>query len=138
MSWGADFTGLNILSQLAADLHSKTQRLVEQVGLEVADEARRQILEGSPSGRIYSRDGSTWQASAPGEAPASPTGELVESISVDESGLSGLEVDVVAGGPAAFLELGTVNMAARPFLIPAVQVVEERIPDIAGGIFEPN
>lgn len=90
----------------------------------VEREAKQSILDGNKSGRIYRRRTVTHRASAPGEAPASDTGRLVNSIS---SGLntSGSESFVVAGRGATkyavMLEFGTRLMAARPFMHPALE-----------------
>ena len=45
----------------------------------VLDEASSMVMDGQKSGRIYRRRGAEHQASAPGEAPASDTGRLVQS-----------------------------------------------------------
>jgi ubiquitin len=46
----------------------------------VEKEAKQSILSGEKSGRIYQRRSVTHRASAPGQAPASDTGRLVNSI----------------------------------------------------------
>lgn len=75
------------------------------------------VLITSPpkSGRIYRRRGVSHQASAPGEAPASDTGQLVNSrrIEIDAAALRGRLI--FASRKAIYLERGTRNMAARPF-----------------------
>lgn len=90
----------------------------------VEGQAKRSILSGEKSGRVYKRRSVTHQASAAGEAPASDTGRLVNSIN------SYLQRDkktalVVAGRGtvryAALLEFGTRLMAARPFMFPALE-----------------
>ncbi len=78
------------------------------------------ILDGmsdAKSGRLYG----SHQASAPGESPAVDTGTLIGSIAVDaEVGRTWAEVS--AGTEyAAHLEYGTVQMEARPFMVPAVE-----------------
>lgn len=73
------------------------------------------ITTGEKTGRIYRRRGVEHQASAPGEAPASDSGRLVQSREV--------KVDVEGGRAtlsfhteyAWWLEIGTEKMEARPF-----------------------
>jgi HK97 gp10 family phage protein len=90
----------------------------------VEAQAKRSILSGEKSGRTYKRRSVTHQASAPGEAPASDTGRLVNSINsyLDKGKSTAL---VIAGRGtvkyAAFLEFGTRLMAARPFMFPALE-----------------
>ncbi|WP_152051825.1 HK97-gp10 family putative phage morphogenesis protein [Tautonia marina] len=88
----------------------------------VEAEAKRSITAGGKTGRVYRRRTVTHQASAPGEAPASDTGRLVNSINSSVEGLDGV---VVAGGGlvkyARMLEFGTARMAARPFMFPALE-----------------
>ena len=78
------------------------------------NESVRMVLQGPKSGRLYGRH----QASAPGQAPATDTGRLVNSIRVDHTPGS-LTASVVCG--AAYgrsLEFGTRRIAPRPFLRP--------------------
>ena len=75
------------------------------------------------SGDIYIINGIKHQASAPGEAPGSITGELLESTRYE---LSGDELIFGAGDDdktdyAKFLELGTKNMEDRPFIFKSVE-----------------
>lgn len=78
-------------------------------------------MEGSKSGRVYGRH----RASAPGEAPAIDTGILHGSMFTREIGpttyLVGTNVEY-----APHLEMGTVNIRPRSFLLPAVE--DERVP----------
>ncbi len=90
----------------------------------VERQAKQSIVSGEKSGRTYKRRSVTHQASAPGEAPASNTGRLVNSINsylVKEKNTA----LVVAGRGtvkyAALLEFGTRLMAARPFMFPALE-----------------
>jgi hypothetical protein len=65
------------------------------------------------------------QASAPGEYPAIDTGALVNSIGVEMTGpLRGI---IYEGQEyAVHLEYGTVYMAPRPHMVPAVESVRQR------------
>lgn len=98
----------------------------------IANDAKRSIARGSKTGRIYRRHGIEHQASAPGEPPATDTGMLIASIVADAV----LEGDEIAGFVdaraeyAVHLEYGTRKMAARPFLIPAVELNRARVGEL--------
>ncbi len=89
----------------------------------VAAEAKKSIMDGNKSGRVYKRRSVTHKASAPGEAPASDTGRLVNSINA--YALKDGEAIAVAGRGtvkyAAMLEFGTSKIAPRPFMFPALE-----------------
>jgi HK97 gp10 family phage protein len=91
----------------------------------VEAEAKRSITEGGKTGRVYQKYNPrrTHTASAPGEAPASDTGRLVNSITAYPAHEG--ESTVVAGRGtveyAAMLEHGTRHIAARPFMFPALE-----------------
>jgi len=105
----------------------------------VANDAKKAVARGPKSGRTYTKrfktnrqtgrifpteDRVPHQASAPGEAPATDTGKLVSSIVGDAKGLRAyIEA---RSAYAVHLEFGTRNMAARPFLNPAVERNRER------------
>jgi len=60
------------------------------------------------------------RASAPGEAPATDTGELVRGLRVMPSNEHTLSAFVASTAPYSWwLEFGTSQMAARPFMHPA-------------------
>jgi HK97 gp10 family phage protein len=108
-----------LLAKIAAEEVSKALYVS---GKHVEKEAKQSILEGNKSGRTYKRGNVVHRASAPGEAPASDTGRLVNSINTE---VSGLEATVKAGGGivtyAKHLEHGTRHIAARPFMFPALE-----------------
>lgn len=98
------------------------------------------ILQGS-----YREYGKGHYSSAPGEPPAIDTGTLRASIIHDVSrsskevtGRVGVDEDYVAAHAGAgtdvryglYLELGTANMAARPFLRPALIRCQRVVEDI--------
>jgi HK97 gp10 family phage protein len=98
--------------------------------------AKDSIRSGSKTGRIYTRRTVSHRASAPGEAPASNTGRLINSISSYVNRLSGVTEGLVVAGRgvvkyARMLEFGTAKMAARPFMVPAFERnkrwIEERL-----------
>lgn len=95
-------------------------------------DAVESIQRGSKTGRTYTRGNVTHQASAPGEAPASDTGNLARRIDIEFSG-DKLRADIGVHNLlftpyARRLELGDVigpvapgagRIAARPYMRPA-------------------
>jgi HK97 gp10 family phage protein len=96
----------------------------------IREESISLILDTPKTGRLYSRRGHVHQASAPGEAPASDTGDLVGSITTayDHAQLRGRVL--ARSQHANYLEFGTQNMAPRPFLRPALS---NKLPEIHDG-----
>jgi HK97 gp10 family phage protein len=88
--------------RLALLLAQSTRRAGEDVSRAIRDE-----LAASRNGRV----------SREGDMPDDRRRQLADSISVD---LAGEAIEVVVSAPfAAYLELGTAKMAARPFVGPA-------------------
>ncbi len=114
----------NALPAVQKNIESELTKAVFASAKHVEAEAKRSITAGGKTGRIYKRRSVTHQASAPGEAPASDTGRLVNSINSYLNG-SKLESFVVAGRGivkyATSLEFGTRKMSARPFMFPALE-----------------
>ena len=96
---------------------------VRVAGNETRNEAIASILQNSRSGPESTRYNPkrTIRVSAPGDAPAGDTGFLANNIHLVLDGDSmGADVESRADYSAA-LEFGTRNMAARPFLQPALE-----------------
>jgi HK97 gp10 family phage protein len=110
----------------------------------IANDAKLSVARGAKSGRIYThyfRTGSNGgvfpverrsvphQASAPGEAPATDTGRLLNSISSDAAIEGNRLVAFVRAATvyARYLEYGTRKIAPRPFLVPAVERNRTRV-----------
>jgi HK97 gp10 family phage protein len=95
----------------------------------VLEEGTSLILDGPKTGRIYRRGGVSHQASAPGEAPASDSGRLVQSgrTEFDQNDLSGTAQWSTAYAEA--LEHGNENMEPRPFARPALANRKDEIAD---------
>jgi hypothetical protein len=90
-----------------------------------------ETLSGNRTGRTYRVPGSirTYTASAPGEPPAQRLGELRQSVSTEVK-VSKDEVKGRVGTGKDYglmLELGTKNMAARPWLLPSFQRSEDEL-----------
>jgi HK97 gp10 family phage protein len=120
--------GLDRLDKASKAVAAEIGKQIE-IGLyasakKVEGDAKRSIMQGSKSGRLYQRRTVTHRASAPGEAPANDTGRLVNSIN---SYLVKAEkyATVTAGRGLAMyaraLEFGTAKMAARPFFFAAAE-----------------
>lgn len=85
-------------------------------GLSIVEQRAIYLITHPPkTGRIYKRRGVEHQASAPGEAPASDTGTLLNTrrIELNEPDVSGKLIFSAAHAP--HLEHGTINMRPRPF-----------------------
>lgn len=111
------------LSQVVSGLHRQVSRVVEETAIGIETHMKENIQE-EKHGRAYSRGGVVHIASAPGEAPATDTGFLVNSISHEMTG----ETSAVIGAAAEYaphLEFGTVHIAARPFMGPAFEAAKE-------------
>ena len=103
------------------------RQVIERAALMIDREAKILIDRGSKSGRVYGRH----QASAPGEAPATDTGRLIQSIQwqISNHGFTAEVGSTVFYAP--LLEEGTDSMAARPWLRPAYEPhVDEIIEDM--------
>ena len=93
---------------------------------EAANEVRNTVLttlSGNRSGRTYYVPGTrkSYTASSPGQAPATVTSELRQSVkaSTEGNGRSVVGKVKATAKHALPLEFGTKNMAARPFMKPS-------------------
>jgi len=115
------------------DAYSKRLQTAVRGGLTatanlVRNTAIRSLQEGGKGGQTYRRGRSTagaarkrvHVASAPGEAPASDTGRLVNAIEVRPARRRPRAAVVANTSYAAFLERGTRHIEPRPFLNPAL------------------
>jgi hypothetical protein len=107
MNWNGDA----ILARIQAGAN---RGVAAWIGL-VEQRAVQLITTGPRSGRTYRRRGVTHQASAPGEPPASDSGNLVNARRIDlitERYAARLTFTSVY---APHLQFGTRKMAPRPF-----------------------
>ncbi|AWM37020.1 hypothetical protein GobsT_50790 [Gemmata obscuriglobus] len=114
----------NATSEMQKAVAAEVNKALFASAKKVEGDAKKSITAGGKTGRVYTRRSVTHQASAPGEAPASDTGRLVNSIN-SALNASELESTVTAGEGAvkyaAMLEFGTRHVAARPFMFPALE-----------------
>lgn len=98
-------------------LLSSAEGITEEAANKMAKEMKKSILSGAKSGRQYYINGARHTSSAPGQAPANVTGDLVRSIEVSKS--NNKATVSISKDYAVFLEFGTSKMRPRPFILPA-------------------
>ena len=110
------------LKNLEKDLEPDFQEVVKGGAQKIREEAIKSIQSGAKSGIVYEKYNPrrTHRASAPGQAPASDTGNLVSKIIVSLKDKDHTEVQSNAHY-SAYLEYGTSKMEPRPFLLPAFE-----------------
>ena len=113
---------LSQLNRLQKDMEVPFQEIVKGGGQLIRGEAIKSIQTGSKSGVMYQmyNPRREHRASAPGEAPASDTGNLVSKIIVNQISQDITSVESNANY-SAYLEYGTSKMEARPFMFPAFE-----------------
>lgn len=133
MDFSVDIKGLDKLQQssraISQALADELNKAVYASAQQIRTEAIKSIQDGQKSGKWYKRRTVLHQSSAPGEAPASDTGRLVNSITA-YAGADGEAFTVAGRGAAlyaALLEFGTSRMGARPFMLPALEKSKEWI-----------
>lgn len=119
--------------EVQAEIMKELQKGLLASALKVERDAKEAIRKGPKTGRVYKRRTVTHRASAPGEAPASDTGRLINSITSYVNKIAGLSAFVVAGRGvvkyARMLEYGTTKMSPRPFMQPSFMKNKEWIAD---------
>jgi len=121
-----------VIEAAGDDIRKAAGDAVMKTALDVDRDIKKRIQSGPKSGRVYSRSRGlnrrTHQASAPGQAPATDTGALVQSVTFRRVDL--LTSVVFPQGPGAAyarrLEFGGsdrrgVYIAPRPAWRPAVE-----------------
>ena len=124
---------LQSLKSLEKDLEEPFREVIKGGAQLIRGEAIKSIQTGPKSGRTYEKYNPrrTHRASAPGQSPASDTGNLVRNIRVVQENKDLIKVESNASY-SQFLEFGTSKMLARPFLFPAS---ERSRPKIAQAVF---
>ena len=113
---------LSQLENLDKQLEPDFQEIVKGGAQLIRGEAIKSIQTGAKSGVMYQKYNPRREhrASAPGEAPASDTGNLVSKIIVKQKTKNITNVESNADY-SAFLEYGTSKMEPRPFMLPAFE-----------------
>jgi len=112
--------------EIGASMAREIDEVCGNTALDIQARAQMAIMNPPKSGRIYRRGNVVHQASAPGEAPATDTGNLVNSAYTKKLGQADYETGFTAEY-AAHLEFGAPNahIAPRPYLRPAVEAVRD-------------
>jgi len=110
------------LNRLEKDMEPDFQEIVKGGAQLIRGEAIKSIQQGAKSGIVYEKYNPrrSHRASAPGEAPASDTGNLVSKILIKQKDKNNTQVESGANY-SAFLEYGTSKMQPRPFMLPAFE-----------------
>ena len=113
---------LSQLDKLEKDMEIPFQQIVKGGGQLIRTEAIKSIQTGAKSGVMYQmyNPRREHRSSAPGQAPASDTGNLVSKIIVKQKTKNITNVESNADY-SAFLEYGTSKMEPRPFMLPAFE-----------------
>lgn len=120
------------LRALGDEVADDVRKAVYGTAFELRGDIVKRIQRGPASGRVYKRGGVLHQASAPGEAPASDTGRLANSVYLDDEAFLGGRAVVTVGSVLAYakhLEYGTRKMAPRPAWTPAAEQARRRFRD---------
>ena len=117
------------LDALGDDINDAVADVLNATGLELRGDIIKRIQHGPKTGRIYKRRSVTHQASAPGQAPATDTGRLANSV-VFNKRVSGPNKGTVVvesfASYAKYLEFGTRKIAPRPAWAPAALAAEPK------------
>ena len=113
---------LSQLDKLAKNMELPFQEVVKGGGQLIRTEAIKSIQTGAKSGVMYQKYNPRREhrSSAPGQSPASDTGNLVNKIIVRQKSSDVVSVESNANY-SAFLEYGTSKMQPRPFMLPAFE-----------------
>src|SRR5690625_1194748 len=116
-----------VLAKFPAEFKREAAALVNRTAQNIRNTAVQSIDREPSSGNTYEKytPGRTHTASAPGQPPNTDTGRLAGSIRAVMSGTPTASVDALADY-AVHLEFGTRDMAARPFMTPAVEAEREK------------
>ena len=109
------------LAQAKVEVRQAAEREVAAATARVQGAAVKRIERGPASGNVYqsSVSGRDHQASAPGEAPMSDSGNLAGSIATSFNGLEGVVFTPLDYG--RYLEFGTSKIKPRPWLLPSLE-----------------
>lgn len=115
----------NNFASIARRLPVEAMEVVADTLIDI-DVAVQTGMAAGGGGRIYIRRGRTHQASAPGQMPATDTGNLAGSMQHELDRSKGVGYYYTSVEYAPYLEYGTTRMLARPFLTPAAERARPR------------
>ena len=120
----------NVMDKLESQISDYYKIIISYAVNEVRNQALLGIQRTPKTGKTYKRKKKTHTASSAGNPPAIDGGTLVNSINyivlIPNQNVFGGEVSA-STGYAADLEFGTVKMAARPFMQPALEKSRTKI-----------
>jgi HK97 gp10 family phage protein len=109
------------LRKFGVNANGEIAQIVNGTAQNIRTHAIKSIQRGTKSGLVYEKTSPkrTHKSSAPGEAPATDTGRLANSINAE---IDGKKAEIVADTEyAAWLEFGTQSIEPRPFMLPAME-----------------
>ena len=109
------------LAEFSINADKELANVVRGTAQNIRTHAIKSIQRGTKSGIEYQKYSPRrkHRASAPGEAPATDTGRLANSIQADIQGKQATVFTNLEYAP--WLEFGTQEMEPRPFMVPAME-----------------
>jgi HK97 gp10 family phage protein len=108
------------IEALKSKAEAETARAVRATAQAIRNDAIISVKSHLSAGNVYMRGTVKHVASKPGSQPNQDRGTLTRNIRVTMN--DNLTADISSNAPySAALEFGTSNMAARPFMTPAVE-----------------
>jgi len=108
------------IEALKSKAEAETARAVRATAQAIRNDAIISVKSHLSAGEVYTRGTVKHVASKPGSPPNQDRGTLTRNIRVTMN--DDLKADISSNAPySAALEFGTSNMAARPFMTPAVE-----------------
>ena len=114
------------LPKISRDMVDFLDAAIRREGFSI-ERDMKSSMKGQGTGVIYVRQGRTHQASAPGQPPARDYGYLANSIHTLAEAQPHTVYVLIDDEVAVYLEHGTVHMAPRPFVAPAVEKSRKRL-----------
>jgi hypothetical protein len=110
------------LAKLGDDIPEEVSQAVSATALEIQGDVKKRIERGPASGRVYQKykPDRTHQASAPGQAPMTDSGDLAKFVIFNVVNKMTAEVTNHLDY-APMLEFGTFKIAPRPAWVPATE-----------------
>lgn len=113
------------IEALKSKAEAETARAVRATAQAIRNDAIISVKSHLSAGEVYTRGTVKHVASKPGSPPNQDRGTLTRNIRVTMN--DDLTADISSNAPySAALEFGTSDMAARPFMTPAVEGQREK------------